>query len=1462
MKIGVIFLLIYSQTYSAISTDSDYTPNKVRHMIISSTETGCVVEIPPIREEAFVLVSVPPNGRVWCKDGEVVDQDIWIRRYRVARIRVSPSNFSRKVEITWERAKGGMGLPEQNAFEDILKRHVVNYESARNWARPRVPIFRHEPVLKYKLLTVQEGIHRVEYDDVSPIVPEITSIDPRTIKIMHCGYELPIVVKGEEDGKFDPDDWFEFYAEPTKGKFTYFNLYSDTNVYWLSLGGSPGARLVVQSCAPIDAPVPDSFLCSIHFEHDSLYRLFKTYPDTIDPWLWADFTTSYGFTLNTPDPAWTGSCTLKIKFRVSNVEATVHSCKIYLNGFLIGEISYSRSEWRPMEATIPFTQNILRPVNQLVLAPDFGHICLNYIKITYYRKYRAYNGTLKFIAPSLTNYMFKIDEFVNPGIRVWKLGTSVIVDGRIEYDNRTRTYSYTFEDIPDWESRETTPTYLAQDYIIKPIAIREITSDLRSPLNRADYIIITNQELYTCGLTYASWRESKGFICKVVTPQEIYDEFNFGLVDPVAIHEFLQYAVEVWDLPPVYVLLLGDASYDHRNILGFNECIVPTRTLYDPHMVLIPSDNLYGCISGNDPIPDLLIGRLPIRSVTEFNIVFEKIRRYEENNWVGDWRKNLIFTSMNEEDHNLIKLIEDIIKKHVPKEFELTRIYYPKSPQEGPTQPDLINAINRGAILLSYIGHSGASEWSGGLLWKEAIPSLMNIDRLPFISVLGCYNGIFDRCGEEYMAELFIKSPGGGIAYWGPTGGLYPADKGLVEGPISALLSNPVNTTGNLSINGIIQCFKERRTPKTVLQQVLLGDPITPIYTPLPNVELTITPTSLRAGDSATVFGKVPLSSHGEAILTIYTNDTTQFKKIRTSVSNGEFTTGFKLPDTLLKGNGRVMCYVWNDTAEFVGMTKFSILTPNIYPIFFIPETPTSRDSVLIGAKVFDTAGVDWVRCQWGVDPPPWNIIKMELDTGGCFITKSPIYPQPPKTKVSLKIELKSWSGEIASACSSYTVLALPDLKLYSRPYLGGTSEVMICAEIVNDGEEHTDSFEVAFYTVKEEFKDFHNLLPYNLSHQDVSYFDSVFVDKDKIALRANEHAVASVPWNLKQGKVFIRIDPTNKVHESNKENNRSAIYEISVTLFNVSRELGTDGWINSQDLRFKCKIDTNSVNVSTVLELKDSLGCLTRFKVKEAVLLHPMEIVISPRQYEPGLSVYRWCLDYNLWLLINPDTTASTKKLGIFSLIKCDDTTAPHIKFNLSPDTIFYIKEDTLTLKIDVIISDESGIDIVDRKFTLTCNEEIIPDSLYSYPTEETSLRALPLVMRGTFTLGEHVLGIIAYDFNGNKAEEKLTIHIRKVFHPVEKYCWGNYPNPVRGERTKFYFEFSDVPDEFRVDLYTVSGRLLCSFRPTPAEKIEFDWDLQVDGKHCANGVYFYRVFAKKGGEEFTRILKMAILR
>src|SRR5262249_35500600 len=116
-------------------------------------------------------------------------------------------------------------------------------------------------------------------------------------------------------------------------------------------------------------------------------------------------------------------------------------------------------------------------------------------------------------------------------------------------------------------------------------------STLNASTNAADLLVISYRDFIPSltaiqppsGLNYVTLRQtqpSPNYSVKVVDVEDVFDEFSYGVHTPRAIKDFLALATTSWATKPGYVMLVGDASYDPRNYLGYgNFDFVPTKLI-------------------------------------------------------------------------------------------------------------------------------------------------------------------------------------------------------------------------------------------------------------------------------------------------------------------------------------------------------------------------------------------------------------------------------------------------------------------------------------------------------------------------------------------------------------------------------------------------------------------------------------------------------------------------------------------------------------------------------------------------------------------------------------------------------------------------------------------------------------------------------------------------------------------
>ena len=110
-------------------------------------------------------------------------------------------------------------------------------------------------------------------------------------------------------------------------------------------------------------------------------------------------------------------------------------------------------------------------------------------------------------------------------------------------------------------------------------------------------------------------RASQGHQAALVSIDDVYDEFSFGVRSPQALKDFLSHARTTWAVAPRYVVLAGDATFDPRDYaaLGFGD-FVPTRLVDMSQIELETASDDWFVDANADGLPELAIGRLPVRT--------------------------------------------------------------------------------------------------------------------------------------------------------------------------------------------------------------------------------------------------------------------------------------------------------------------------------------------------------------------------------------------------------------------------------------------------------------------------------------------------------------------------------------------------------------------------------------------------------------------------------------------------------------------------------------------------------------------------------------------------------------------------------------------------------------------------------------------------------------------------------
>ena len=525
---------------------------------------------------------------------------------------------------------------------------------------------------------------------------------------------------------------------------------------------------------------------------------------------------------------------------------------------------------------------------------------------------------------------------------------------------------------------------------------------------------------------------------------DIYDEFSHGAVSPWAIKAFLTHAYVHWSGAPVtHVVILGDGTYD---LYGVNKELypdapeflgyIPTHYVWS-HYGETGIDHWYAAVSGIDALPDLFLGRIPVENTDEARAAVEKVIRYEERPPNGTWRRQIVSIADDDTTYSgdfiFKKSLTEISQNHTLLGYVTNKVFltdYLDKYDDNVTQAsnaarrEIIDALNRGAVISQYAGHGGRLVWAHEIIFDNTgIRRLSETERLSLMFVLSCNNAYFDAPAEPSMGELLMRIENRGIA------GMIAATRytygsgndALAKIIFDDIFKRNVRGFGEIAFNPKTQLLLESGLGHLdVMQQFLLfGDPATHLYMakyeahPIleersvePGGTLRIQPGSVLKStyDPATrekTYAPVP-TFNGRLFATAQFVDkesgTIIEKTAEADAVNGRYPAlTLPVPMNAQKGRAQVELYIQSSSDLAVGGSGFAVSEPVIEEI----DIAETDGNVLIALKVTDDGAVESVALEWRQDSgkiSEWLSAPMvpDAEKGEGWYRQSQTIPAPP----------------------------------------------------------------------------------------------------------------------------------------------------------------------------------------------------------------------------------------------------------------------------------------------------------------------------------------------------------------------------------------------------------------------------------------------------------------------------------
>ena len=902
----------------------------------------------------------------------------------------------------------------------------------------------------YKLYVQKTGIYKITYDQLFDVDYPVDTIDPKRLALINHGKEIPIYFKGSEDGRFDPSDYFEFYGEKNEKAFlqkyadVYADPFSDVNVYWLVEKPSAGERLVEESGAVIEKNnyvIPFKYKDVLHVEKNNHRELFGKTPEKLDRpayemdhWFWGNVISaveSREFEFHLPYPFETGASVFVnamlrgVSIYDSRTNPIIgHQVAVWLNDQKVGEIL-------PQKRWLDQTMATINNYNQAGLAQSNLHfgtnklridmdqpgftdiVLLNWFDLTYNRRYRADQNYIKFhlqegLFKTDRVVQFEIDGFTDPDIDIYKLGISKIQNGQVSFfqaEDKLNSYKISIQD--NIFDPKTEYVAVGENAKLKPVSIKaykywkpdDKAASLFNKSNLADLLIITGDVFLQQAERLKALKQEMGYNVEIVSVDQIYDLFNFGIKSPLAIKDFIKYAYRSWDQsdPLKYVILIGDASY-RANVENRPETdIVPTIMFVTHSYGAAPADIEYTLLSGDDLVPDIAIGRIPASDSEELTNYLDKVEAYQKNPHIGQWRNKAlmisgfdaggadretltnkpIFRSQNNRIIDL-KMPQDVFAFKLNSEKNDTIQGF--DPDFGSTR-ELIDYFDEGVTFINFFGHGGGAIWADeGLFKLNDVDNLNNENLYPFISSMTCFTGAFENPNREGLAEkMLLAKDKGAIAVLASSSVGWKYNDFAVSWALHDYLWDDAVSFGDainfMKIDYLINPVYYTENGKTttpshseliysmVNQYNLLGDPT--LLLQKPNGSITVTPetTIPQAGQTIKVALKTPMSSGAATVEVSDVNNVKLFSKVF-PISAGEASFDYPVPAGRSGQNLKIKVYAQNGSDDASGHSIIAVSSSILSTIQTTPRIPLVNTPISFSLTLKSFAHVSTVELR------------------------------------------------------------------------------------------------------------------------------------------------------------------------------------------------------------------------------------------------------------------------------------------------------------------------------------------------------------------------------------------------------------------------------------------------------------------------------------------------------------------
>jgi len=673
----------------------------------------------------------------------------------------------------------------------------------------------------YKFYVDTTGVFKLNKSFLNQLGVSVNTVDPRTIKIFgNGGAMLPLLnsipypmdltenaIKfvGEADGKFDNEDYILFYAEGPKGfnaeSNTNINAYTDKSYYFVNISGGQGKRI-----QPMAQPESNPILLINTFQDYKYYEVDETnlaklgrrwFGDRFDIENEKEYKFSFPNLVNTV-PA-------RVKVYAAAISDVATSMEVKINSAIVSNLNFSAVNDTNLAFGSFYNNLVTLPSSEITISLNYNNNgnpsslgYLDFISVEATRGLSFEGNQFIFKNNSVANSSGVVEYTVSNASSV-----SEVWDITDKYNVSTALNSNQDSNFKFKASAGSLRTYLAvsSDYF-EPSRDNNVTvsnQDIKGTIFQnnqgqfqdIDYVIISHNSLVSEAERLAQInRDQYQLNVKVVTLNEIYNEFSSGNQDIGAIRNFVKYVYNNASSAEnrlKYLCLFGDASFDYKDRIQNNTNLVPSWLSTESFNLTssFVSDDFYGMMDDNEGSMlnsdqlDIAIGRILAENPQRAKEMVDKIDLYYQKGSLGNWRNNVMVISddVDQDWEKILQNTTDAIGSTITQEKPFINVikvhsdaFQQESSASGSRYPQvnkvIKDGIEVGALVVNYFGHGGEDGIARERIFdKNDSQEVRNLCKFNCFVTVTCEYTKFDDPTRPTAGEYtFWNTKGGSIS--------------------------------------------------------------------------------------------------------------------------------------------------------------------------------------------------------------------------------------------------------------------------------------------------------------------------------------------------------------------------------------------------------------------------------------------------------------------------------------------------------------------------------------------------------------------------------------------------------------------------------------------------------------------------------------------------------------------------